>query len=213
MKHDALQDHLLASPMVPWQSDCVGHILCLPADSFLLYLVRMPLYRPALVHEQQAHVRRLASPGESNTATRMKKNAHLQRQPEKTMTGSGPSYLQMMDAVPLKTQGSETWRVRGAHQRATTQQAAKSRGRECPCSPYTHQRHPHPHPQCRGAGKSLADYMEPVWTFPLYPFEHPWGIPQGAAGGAPRGRYLAFSWQLEEDTALPLLLSRCRDSP
>lgn len=63
----------------------------------------MPLYHPAQVLKQEAHVRQLALPGESNTEIHKKKNAHPKRQPEKNKTGSGPSYLQMMDAVPLKT--------------------------------------------------------------------------------------------------------------
>lgn len=88
----------------------------------------MPLHHPAEALKQEAHVRQLPVPGESSTEIRTKKNAHPQRQPKKSKTGAGPSCLEMMDAVPLTMEGSETQRVRDIYQRITVQQAVNLPG-------------------------------------------------------------------------------------
>lgn len=80
----------------------MGHAPCLRSDSSLLCLVPHAQGSVSSSSGFQTRGPRQTT-GESSAEIHTEKNAHPQRQPEKNKAGAGPSYLQTMDAVPLKT--------------------------------------------------------------------------------------------------------------
>lgn len=125
---------------VPGWLGWMGHELCLPRDSFPPCLC---ITQPMLSHKRlklwdESPTSHLALLGRA-----MQKFTHGKYASGEAArgewAGSGPSYLQVMDAVPLQVQGS----TGGAGDVISEVPRA---GTHSPCP---HQRHLHPHPQLR----------------------------------------------------------------